>query len=104
DHETWLEAVIAVIEGITENEAPFGIRIDDFDRLSRHGGDDIARTLGVTVRHVFHKADDADSVDLSLARRKRVHQADHGSRATHIALHVFHSSTGFDGNAPRIED
>ena len=54
--------------------------------------------------HVLDAADDADDIDLGLARGKRVHQAGHGGRAAHVALHVLHAGGRLDRDAAGVED
>ncbi len=53
--------------------------------------------------HVFDKADDADGVDLGLARGKRLHQPDDAGGARHIALHILHAGGRLDRNAAGVE-
>src|SRR5690606_5860257 len=72
-------------------------------RLAGHGGDDITRALRVAVRHVLDKTDDADGIGLRLASSQRVHGANNGGCATHVALHVFHAAGRLDRDAARVE-
>ena len=67
-------------------------------------GDDVAGPLRGAVGHVLDEADDADGVDLGLARGERVHQADDGGGAAHVALHVFHAGGRLDRDAAGVED
>ena len=73
------------------------------DGLSGHGGDDVARALGLAVRHVFHKADDADGIHLCLSGSKSMHEAGNAGRTAHIALHVAHAGAGFQRDAAGVE-
>ena len=50
------------------------------------------------------QADDADGVDLGLARGERVHQAGDGGGAAHVALHVLHAGGRLDRDAAGVED
>ncbi len=104
DHEFRLEALVAVPESIGEHETAFGVGVEHLDGLARHRGDDVARTLRVAVGHVLDQPDDADDVDLGLARGERVHQAGDGGGAAHVALHVLHAGGGLDGDAAGVED
>ena len=79
------------MQHVGEHEAAFGIGIDDLDRLSRHGRDDVARPLRLAVGHILHQPDDADGVDLGLARSERVHEADNAGRTCHVAFHIPHA-------------
>ena len=55
---------------VAQHQAAFGVGVDDLDRLARHGGDDVARALGIAVRHVLDQAADADDIGLGLAQRR----------------------------------
>ena len=99
-----LKRSCAVPEHVGQHEPAFGVGVDDLDGLAGHRGDDVAGTLRIAVGHVLDEADDADDVDLGLARGQRVHQADHGSRAAHVALHVLHAGGRLDRNAAGVED
>src|SRR5690606_14312821 len=90
-------------ERVGEDETAFRISVENLDRLARHRRDDISRTLGVAVDHVFDHAEDTDDIRLRLARGERMHQAGHSGSAAHVALHVFHATSWLDGDAARIE-
>ena len=49
-------------------------------------------------------ADDADDIGLGLAGGERLHQAGHGGRAAHVALHVLHAGGRLDRIAAGVED
>ena len=53
---------------VAQHQPAFGVGVDHLDRLARHGGDDVARALGVAVGHVLDQAADADDVGLGLAQ------------------------------------
>ena len=103
DDQLRIETALRVPEHITENEATFRIGIEDLNRLTRHGGDDIARTLGIAVRHVLDQADNTDGIDLRLAARQGAHQADHGSGTAHIALHFVHAGTRLERDTATVK-
>ena len=102
-HEGGVVFLLHVPEHIGQHEAPFGIGVDDLDRLARHGFHDVARALGLAVGHVLDEADRADHVGLRLARGERMHEADNGCGTRHVALHVFHARRRLDGDAAGIE-
>jgi hypothetical protein len=54
-HRARLVIALHVGDRIGENEPPFGVGVDHLDRLARHGGDHVARPLGVARRHVLDK-------------------------------------------------
>ena len=91
DHEFRLEPLLRVPERVGEDEAALGVGVDDLDGLARHRREDVAGAHGVAVGHVLDEADDADGVDLGLARRERVHEAGDRGGAAHVALHVLHA-------------
>lgn len=104
DDELRLVSLLRVPEHVGEHEAAFRVRIDHFDRLARHRRHDISGAHGITRRHVFDAADQADRIDVGLALGERMHQADHGGGATHVALHVFHAGRTLDRDAAGVED
>ncbi len=91
------------MQDVGKHEAALGIGIDDFDRLPRHRGHDIAGSLRPAAGHVLHYSDRADGVDLCLARSERVHETDDTGRSRHISFHVLHPGSGLDRNAAGIE-
>ena len=92
-----------VPKAVGEHHAALGIGVQHLDRLPRHGGHDVARTLRGPARHVLDETDDADGVNLRLARRKLVHQPDDASRSRHVALHLLHAGSGLERYAAGIE-
>jgi hypothetical protein len=50
-------------QGIAQDQAAFGIGIEDFDGLAGHGGDNVAGTGGAAARHVLGGGHHADHVD-----------------------------------------
>ena len=103
DHEFRLEARLRVPERIGQHEAAFGIGVQDFDGLARHGLDDVVRALRLAVGHVLDEADHAHRVHARLARGQRVHQADDRGGAAHVALHAHHAGAGLERQAAGIE-
>ena len=60
DDDRGLEAP-RVVERIAQDEAAFGVGVEDLDGETGGAGDDVARLDGAAVRHVFaggHEADD----------------------------------------------
>ena len=54
-------------------------------------------------RHVLDQADDADDVDLGLARGQRLHGPMTAPAPRHVPLHVFHAGGRLDRDAAGIE-
>ncbi len=103
DHEARLEPLLDIPEHIGQHEPPFGIGIDDLDGLAGQRLDDIARPLGIAIRHVLDKADGPDHIDgrpcgsqaHASSQRQRQHR--------HIALHILHAGSRLDRDAAGIE-
>ena len=51
-------------EGVAQNQATFGVGIQNFNGQTGHGGDDVARLVGIARRHVFAGGDQADHIDI----------------------------------------
>ena len=99
-----LEALLGVVEEVGEDQTAFGVGVDDLDGLAGHRGDDIAGPLCGAVGHVLDQSDDADGIDLRLARGERMHQPGDRRGAAHVALHVLHAGGGLDRDAAGVED
>ena len=52
DHALRLEA-LGVGQRVAQDQAAFGVGVEDFDGLAGHGGDDVARLGGVAAGHVL---------------------------------------------------
>ena len=98
-----MEALLAVPEGVGEDEAAFRVSIDDFDGLAGHRGDDVPRALSVAVRHVLDEAEDADRVHLGLAGGERAHDACDRGGPAHVGLHLLHPVRRLDGDAAGVK-
>ncbi len=95
-------------EAVGEDEAAFGVGVDDLDGFSGlvtegHGGLNVAGLLGFAVGHVLSGADDADDANARLEQGDGAHGADHGSAAGHVVLHLLHVVGGLDGDAAGVE-
>ena len=104
DHEFRLEAVVGVPQRIGQHEAALGVGVQHLDGLAGHRGDDVAGPLRIAVDHVLDATDDAERIDLGLARGEHVHQPGHRGGAAHVALHVLHAGGRLDRHAAGIED
>ena len=52
DHCSRFEA-LGIGQRIAQDQAAFGIGVEDFDGLAGHAGDDVAGLVGVAAGHVF---------------------------------------------------
>ena len=103
DDRRRLVVALHVGDRVGEDEPPFGVGVDHFDRLAGHGRDDVARALGVAVGHVLDEPADADDVGLGLAQGERLHRADDRAGAAHVPLHRFHAGGRLDRDAAGVE-
>ena len=83
-------------EGVAEDEAAFGVGVEDFDGEAGHGGDDVAGFGGVACGHVFAGGDEADDVDFWLGFTEGFKCAEQRCRATHVVFHFVHACAGFE--------
>ena len=90
-------------EAVGEDEAAFGVGVDDLDGLAGHGGEHVAGFAGATVGHVFAGADDGDDAHGGLELGDGAHGAEHGGGAGHVVLHLVHVVGGLDGDAAGVE-
>ena len=103
DHETRFKARLGIPKHIRQNQPAFRIRIQNFNRLTGHGFDDVVGTLGIAVRHILDHADQADDVGMRFARGQGMHQPDNSGRTSHIAFHADHRIGGFERQSAGIE-
>src|SRR5713226_395171 len=89
--------------GIDEDEAAFGVGIEDFDGFTGHGGLDVAGLLRFAAGHIFGGRHDANYFDAGLEGGESAHDAEHGGAASHVVLHFFHAVGGLDGDAASVE-
>src|SRR5262249_41066432 len=95
--------LLGVVDGVGEDEAALGVSVEDFDRLARHGGLDVAGLLRAATGHVFRGGDYANYFDIWLQRGKSANDAEHGGAASHVVFHFFHAVGGLDGDAAGVE-
>ena len=78
DHGRRLVAA-AVGDGIAQHQSALGVGVENLDRLSRHGRDDIGGFDGGAARHVFRRRDDRDHIDRQLQFGDRAQSAEDGA-------------------------
>ncbi len=94
---------LGVVQAVGQDEAAFGVGVQDLDGLAGHGGDDVAGFEGQAVGHVLAGADDAEDADVGLELGDGAHAGDHGGGAGHVVLHLVHVVGGLDGDAAGVE-
>ena len=97
-----LEA-LGVGQRIAQDQAAFGVGVEDLDGLARHAGDDVARLGGLAARHVVAGRDQADQVDLELQFGHRAQRAQHAGGAAHVELHLVHLGARLQRDAAGVE-
>jgi len=86
DDRRRLEAA-AVGERVAQHQATFGVRVENFHRLTRHGRHDVGRFDGAAARHVLRGRDDHDEVDGQSQFGNGAHRTQDRGRAAHVELH-----------------
>ena len=90
-------------QDVAQHQAAFGVGVQHFHRLAGHGGQNVARTIGATARHVFTARQHADDVQRQLQLGNHPHHAVHRRGAAHVVLHLVHAFGRLDGDAARVE-
>ncbi len=95
--------LLSVVEAISENEAAFGIGVENFDRFAGHSGKDVSGFVGAGVGHIFRRANDAKDAHGGFKVRDGLHGTEHCGRTGHVVLHFVHVVGGLDGDAAGVE-
>ena len=90
-------------EGVAQDQAAFGIGVEDFDGGAVHSGYDVAGLVGGGIGHVFAGGGDGDEVDGQFGAGGGNEGADYAGGAAHVEFHFVHFSTGLEGNAAAVE-
>src|SRR3569832_2415744 len=88
---------------IAQDQAAFGIGVEDFDGLAGHRGDDVAGFVGVGIRHVFTGRDEADDVERQAQFADGAEGADDCAAAAHVVVHLVHLGRRLERNAAGVE-
>jgi hypothetical protein len=102
DHGDGVEA-LGVGERVAQDQAAFGVGVEDLDGLAGHGGDDVAGLDGASRRACSRWRDQADHVDRQLHLRDGLEGAEHAGGAAHVVLHLVHAGAGLEGDAAGVE-
>ncbi len=102
NHRFRLEA-LNVGQHVAQHQTAFGVGVQHLNGLPGHGGQDVARTIRATARHVFAARQDADHVDGQLKLRDHAHYAVNRCRAAHVVFHLVHAFGRLDGDTAGIE-
>src|SRR5262249_53131205 len=95
--------LLGVVHAVGEDEAAFGVGVEDFDRLARHCGLNVAGFLRAAADDIFSGGEKADHFLPWLWGGGGAPHAPHGGAAGHVVLHFFHAIGGLDGDAAGVE-
>ncbi len=79
-----------VMKCVAKNESAFGIGVEDFDRLTRGTGGDVAGLHRVTTRHVLDSGYQPHDSHGKSQLCDKAHRCDDGCGAAHVELHLIH--------------
>ena len=83
-----------VMKRVAEDQAAFGVGVEDFDGETGGAGDDVAGLDGAAIGHVFAGGDQADDVERQIELGHGLHRADDAGRAAHVEFHFVHGRAG----------
>src|ERR1035441_4746710 len=92
-----------VAEAVGQDQASFGVGVDDLDGLAGHGDLHVSRLLRFAGGHVFGGTNDGGNFHFGLEQGDGAHGADHGGGSGHVVLHFLHAVGGLDGDAAGVE-
>src|ERR1019366_5715119 len=90
-------------EAVGQDQAAFGVGVDNFDGLAGHGDLHVSRLLRFAGRHVFGGANDGGDFHFRLEQGDGAHGADHSGGSGPVVLHFLHAVGGLDGDAAGVE-
>src|SRR5579884_2760490 len=91
------------VQRVGEDQPPFGVRVDDLDRLPVRGAEDVTRLERPSVLHVLGRGDDGHDADRQPELGDRSRRLDHGRAAAHVAFQVLHPQRLLQRDAARVE-
>ncbi len=102
-HQMSAAELARVEQTVGQDEASFGVGVDDLNAFARHGNLHVAGLLRFAGGHVLGGAHDADHLHFRLQQRDGAHGPDHGGAARHVVFHLLHAVGGLDRDAPGVE-
>ena len=90
NHMCCAELSLSVVQCIAKNEAPFGVSVCDLHTLAVQGGDHIARSRGISARHVLDARRNRVNRATGIELRDRRRRFKHCDSAVLVVLHLFH--------------
>ena len=94
---------LGIGERIAQNEAPFGVGVQNFNGLTTHAGDHVPRFQGFTARHVFAGGYQTHHIHRRFEPRQRFKGSQHAGSTAHVELHLVHARTGLQRNTARVK-
>src|SRR5262249_22492263 len=95
--------LLCIGQAVGEDEATFGVGVDDVDGLAGHGGEDVGWLVGLAGWHVLSGADDGEDLDRWLELGDGAHGSNHGRASGHVVLHLLHVVGRLDGDAASVK-
>src|SRR5271169_2768938 len=92
-----------VSEAGGQDEAAFGVGVDNFDGPAGHGDLQVSRLLRLAGGHVFGGQNNRRYLHFGLEQSNRAHGSDHGGGAGHVVFHFLHAVGGLDGDAAGVK-
>ena len=97
-----LEA-LGIGQRIAQDQAAFGVGVENLDRLSRHAADDVAGLGCARPGHVLARGDQSDHIDGRFQLSKASENAHDAACAAHVVLHFVHCIGRLERDAAGIE-
>ena len=85
------QVLLRVGERVGKHQAPFGIRVGDFNGDAVVHGDDVVRTHAVSGDHVLSHCKQGVHFDRQLQFRDCLHGAKHRTATQLVVLHALHA-------------
>ncbi len=90
-------------DGVRQDQAALGVRVDHFNRLPGHRDLDVPGFLRPAAGHVLTGRHNGNHFARRLKPCNRPHRAEHGGAAAHVVLHLLHIIGGLNRNSAGIK-
>ena len=97
-----LEA-LGIGQRVAQDQAAFGVGVEDLHRLARHAGDDVARAGGRPPGMFSHAGITPITLTGAFMPAERADGAEHLAGAAHVELHLVHFGRRLERDAAGVE-